>query len=821
MVKWLIDSYSIDEIVSTSMYPDVNDPYLQRKISNMLEFAFVDTEKQILFPYQNFVRKYMSPYTPYQHLILYHSLGSGKTIATISVAIDNYLILGKKCCIVTKGISSETNFKEQIELYAKMSGKIFSRNMFFYIHYVELSNRIKANDDEYVQELFSNKTFIMDEIHNIKNIKENGTLQNICRGVSLSLNSKFLYLTATPMVDNSSEVISLLSLANRELSKGYDDEELRTLLNGIVSYSCKSMKKPKEKIIGNKIINGTNYYVSYMKNSQAEYYLKNYPNSKNVYQDIVQISLFCSSDGLYGDNLIRGQFLQRHFDYNEEKRLCFSKYSVNKSNLSDIKVDRLDHVSCIYKSLLDILMKTPTGKIFIFLEHVSGSGIIMLSAILEANGYRLTSGYGTKANVKSFTICVGDVSLCQNLEERLKIFNSDDNENGEHIQILIGSKIIGESINLKNVKQFHFISHHWNNSYLEQSKGRVIREKSHKNDDDEVEIYIHLSLLPGEDEHKSIDLYKLNVSYKKQLEVDHVKDIMIDCAIDKYINPNTSPKNYISFALIYAREYVNDITDSIFDIVIHHDQEYFDINDLELEDAPEVTLEMIRIIILYNITSSKYEGLYLRCSYLGLYTTDNIHWPFWDFAPCKEDNDETDFHDIESRIKFLENQDMEDIYEAIFLEYNDTRYHIMEYNKNSTSAYAASVIVPNKPKGLTKVLVDSEWIYVKDRQTEIFIFEMFEQKRREIFEYYSQYPFFGYVSIIDNEVRYKKPNRHNHTDKRKHARGMSIKSMKRDELINILIICGIYTDELCEKSKLYIVNAIENYMYENNLYCYI
>ena len=101
-------------------YPDINDPDFQFLIARKLEFRNLDNGDG-LYPHQEFVRRFMSPYTPYKSLIMYHSLGSGKSIACIAVAVDHFLHDGKKCIIVTKGDSGTDNFEKQIHMYHTMS----------------------------------------------------------------------------------------------------------------------------------------------------------------------------------------------------------------------------------------------------------------------------------------------------------------------------------------------------------------------------------------------------------------------------------------------------------------------------------------------------------------------------------------------------------------------------------------------------------------------------------------------------------------------------------------------------------------------------
>lgn len=87
----------------TGLYPTLNDPNFNTKIALRKEFfdtkmdvdntKKVDEEAEILCnaqielaPNQQFVRNFLSVETPYNSLLLYHGLGTGKTCSAISVA---------------------------------------------------------------------------------------------------------------------------------------------------------------------------------------------------------------------------------------------------------------------------------------------------------------------------------------------------------------------------------------------------------------------------------------------------------------------------------------------------------------------------------------------------------------------------------------------------------------------------------------------------------------------------------------------------------------------------------------------------------------
>jgi len=84
------------------LYPDLNDPFFNAKIARRKEFretqfdgTVYDIAKQSdalcsaafeLLPHQRFVRNFLSMQTPYNGLLLYHGLGTGKTCSAIGVA---------------------------------------------------------------------------------------------------------------------------------------------------------------------------------------------------------------------------------------------------------------------------------------------------------------------------------------------------------------------------------------------------------------------------------------------------------------------------------------------------------------------------------------------------------------------------------------------------------------------------------------------------------------------------------------------------------------------------------------------------------------
>ena len=86
-----------------ALYPTMNDPFFSDKISRRREYTYMTYDGDIrdiedfsnylcknpifeLMPHQLFVRNFISRNTPYNSILLYHGLGSGKTCSAIGIA---------------------------------------------------------------------------------------------------------------------------------------------------------------------------------------------------------------------------------------------------------------------------------------------------------------------------------------------------------------------------------------------------------------------------------------------------------------------------------------------------------------------------------------------------------------------------------------------------------------------------------------------------------------------------------------------------------------------------------------------------------------
>jgi len=282
---------------TSSLYPSLDDPNFTKKITDKKEFNDVKIEEKTrdeidnieeesnmicspnidfeLEPHQMFVRNFLSFQTPYNGLLLFHGLGTGKTCSSIQVCEDmrtyyNQIGIKKKIIIVASPVVQE-NYKLQLfdprklklingrwniksctgnkfikevnpmnmkgltkEKIIRQIEKI-RRQSYEFMGYTEFANKIynlvkktKGNDKNSekikrrkiaaIKKEFSDRLLVIDEVHNIRTTATKGkikrTSRNLMELVMYAQNMKILLLTATPMFNDYKEIIWLTNLLN-------------------------------------------------------------------------------------------------------------------------------------------------------------------------------------------------------------------------------------------------------------------------------------------------------------------------------------------------------------------------------------------------------------------------------------------------------------------------------------------------------------------------------------------------------------------------------------------------------------------------------
>ena len=175
---------------------DLLNPYDNFNLSIASKKEFLDekifkndvpVEGEKLFKAQKFVMKFLSSFTPYDQLLLFHEMGVGKSRATISaienIKKENYYNFDG-AIIVGKGKSILKNFKDEIVQYTddyyppnyenlpenlqKLRLNASIKKFYSFKTFVTFANTLSGYTNERIKEEFSNKIITIDEVHNLR-----------------------------------------------------------------------------------------------------------------------------------------------------------------------------------------------------------------------------------------------------------------------------------------------------------------------------------------------------------------------------------------------------------------------------------------------------------------------------------------------------------------------------------------------------------------------------------------------------------------------------------------------------------------------------
>ena len=572
-----------------SQYKYERDTYILEEMMKLSEEKCSDTGGYIYKNIQLFVSTFLSMNTPYNGLLLYHGVGVGKSCSSILIANNfrEYVKKNNKKIIILTAPAIQDSFKNEIFNSDKELNKIdlneftctstdylnewneflnnepdlsnIDKNFrdgiigeYFEIYgYKKFVNTYKNQifDEEAgtyninkINELFSNRVFIIDEIHNLRsNIssedeidnenkteseaeQDNKEIKTLMENIVKNLNepTKLVLLSATPMYDLYTEfeyIINLLLLNDKK------EKLSQKIIDDFILNSNEDAK--------NEIINKTRGYISYIKgNDPTIFPLVLYP--EDSYKFFYEMNNEEDSEKLSSEKIngyickmkpyqaeVNTKILAKKTTKSDKERVCnltfpkktetayynFKDIFIKNGTGSNINftykretegkemLENIENYSIKISKLIENIKNCKNGKIFIYTPNHIGdyAGTDFLQIILEYNGYckKILEGKGDRINIKnSFNKKLTPespdfkgyytIALRGNLfENYIYNFNLDNNTFGDEINILIGTTNMFEGVSLSNIRQIHIMEPWYNISRNEQIMGRGIRQCSH------------------------------------------------------------------------------------------------------------------------------------------------------------------------------------------------------------------------------------------------------------------------------------------------------------------------------------------------------
>ncbi len=527
-------------------------------------------EKGEVYLHQKLIARFLSSFTLYDEMFLFHSPGTGKTITaihTIERLMEDVQFPFRKAVILVPNETLVERFQQEI-VFTGTQGKYYTENeddahlpyeerregwfrqgkkairgVYRVTTHERFINQLKKSwhVPDRVRDEFSNCVLVVDEVHRILSNREWNTMFRELIG--MMRNRKVLLMSGTPMKNHVREIAPLMNLilpdskqfrVDGEFDVTYLDreghlrpevwEELSEKLTGRISY-LKSKPNIPFRFVGG-VVEGVSYplYQTRMSGFQEQVYRSIIGNNETFYKESLQASMFVFPDGTFG---MRG-FEKNVVERRNGKFVCPTLQSLfNRSD--EEKKAFLSKYAPKFLGVVEHILRNPTKNTFVYTYFMKGSGAILFGLCLELFGYSRT--YNGNVHSKRPRYAILSDSIGTNLSSVLDTFNSPQNKRGERIQILIGGRQVEEGITFYSVQNIHILTPTWNFSSLDQALARSIRLRAHRYLPPQtlVHIYLHVCL-SGTAESTDIQLYRL--SQQKDVSIKEMEYLIKVSAFD-------------------------------------------------------------------------------------------------------------------------------------------------------------------------------------------------------------------------------------------------------------------------------------------------
>ena len=427
------------------------------------------------------------------------------------------------------------------------------------------------------------RVIIIDEIQNIIN---NDRYILFLKMLKKSKNNKLVLLSATPMMDSIIEIIQVTNLLNFNDPPFVNDintlKQENIIYNKNIDILDNSMLK-KQNLLdftpnGNDILNNKLFgKVLYGETDTVDFPSRTYNGDVDLIANekwsIPIVRCRMSNDHFNAYRAIvnsKPVVLDSNVDNEKLSSNAFHKKASDIStiyipnNLSEdvcLKKENLKKYSTKLHHILQNIEKKEKGLVFIYSNYVEKGGTMLISRMLELNGFNEVTVEGIRktkeqmendtdsdkdkeeSNYKNFIRIVPGLTEGDR-KELLETLANEKNNEGKYIRIIIGSPMISEGVSFKNIRQCHILEPYWNMAKIQQIIGRCIRNESHKSlpkKDKHVDIYLYESCGPRKE--ILIDGLKYILAQEKDIIIKNIyrqiKINSLNCAIE-----NSSTKDF-------------------------------------------------------------------------------------------------------------------------------------------------------------------------------------------------------------------------------------------------------------------------------------
>ena len=202
-----------------------------------------------------------------------------------------------------------------------------------------------------------------------------------------------------------------------------------------------------------------------------------------------------------------------------------------------------------FATILDCI-KTTQGIVFVYSNYIQ-TGTVPFAMCLEEHGYKPAVGHPVLENPSGefkgtppgkYAMLTSDMSDVQ-IEQLVSTLRSPANSKGELIKVIVGSPLISEGLDFKNIRQVHIVDPWYNMSRIEQVVGRGLRTCSHSSlgfKEQNCTVYLHVTRYsdsPKETYDETV--YRTYVESKAKT-IAFVRRVLMESAIDCTVQAGTN-----------------------------------------------------------------------------------------------------------------------------------------------------------------------------------------------------------------------------------------------------------------------------------------
>jgi hypothetical protein len=512
------------------------------------EFIKTVSKDDILQHHQKIVVDFIMKYSNLRGLLIYHKMGSGKTITSIAICetLQKKFPTYKKIILVPRSLRGNI-IKNMEKINVDATNYIF----------------ISSNANNFEEQLrrkfydLNNSIIVIDEAHNITNAIINGShnATSLYNMIMEATNIKIILLTGTVIVNDPFELVPLFNMLSGYIyingkkitllpeyydifnsyfvnnkDKSFSDIKFMSRINGLTSYyeGSEAMPLVKDLIIERVPMSAIQYSQYIIEKKHEEDTISFAIKSNN------KLSKSASADSSYK---IKTRQLSNCYYPDEEQEIIIidGKKNITKDafKLTSKFYEKIADTSPKIELLYKIVEKNKKTKGFIYSQFLH-CGLYIIGGYLSYKGYKVFKLDEKQVdNANYYCYITGDIE--PELRDRyINIFNSEKNINGNLIKLLLISAAGSEGISLNATRWCILFEGYWNSTRLNQVIHRGIRHDSHLNlPNDERNMQPYLLLAKTLDDNLSTDEEIYNSATENQKNINRylnlVKKTSIDC----------------------------------------------------------------------------------------------------------------------------------------------------------------------------------------------------------------------------------------------------------------------------------------------------